>query len=149
MKKFGFIVKTDAYTGNFEREMCAYMTGQIGECEVGKSYVDQEEKPSLDKLFHNILFLPDEHGCCRPVSMLAGDLYFNLKIPHEEQIDSLVIYFNDEPTAEQIEVLKKKAYEFPQVWEENRQVYVKHSRLVKILGFIIVENETTSKTITL
>jgi hypothetical protein len=30
-----FIVDTDSYAGNFERCMCAYMTGQIGECEVG------------------------------------------------------------------------------------------------------------------
>ncbi|MFA5207401.1 MAG: hypothetical protein WC428_01975 [Candidatus Paceibacterota bacterium] len=149
MKKIGFIVKTDAYAGNFEREMCAYMTGQIGECEVGKSYVDQEEKSLLDKLFHNILSLPDDNGCYRPVSILSGDTYFDLKMPQNEKSNSLVIYFDDQLTEVQIEELKKRAYEFPQVWEDNRHVYVKHSRLVKVLGFMIVENETTSKIIIL
>jgi len=33
--RFGFIVDTDSYTGNFEREMCAFMTGHIGKCEKG------------------------------------------------------------------------------------------------------------------
>ena len=31
-----FVIDTDIYAGNFERQMCAYITGQIGECEVGK-----------------------------------------------------------------------------------------------------------------
>jgi hypothetical protein len=31
-----FVVDTDTYAGNFEREMCAYITGQVGECEVGE-----------------------------------------------------------------------------------------------------------------
>ena len=35
---WGFIIDTDQYAGNFERELCAWTTGQIGECEVGKEY---------------------------------------------------------------------------------------------------------------
>ncbi len=31
-----FVIDTDTYAGNFEREMCAYVTGQIGECEVSR-----------------------------------------------------------------------------------------------------------------
>ncbi len=31
-----FVIDTDTYAGSFEREICAYVTGQIGECEVGK-----------------------------------------------------------------------------------------------------------------
>ncbi|KKK83825.1 hypothetical protein LCGC14_2789530, partial [marine sediment metagenome] len=30
-----FIIDTDSYAGNFEREMCAYITGRVGECGVG------------------------------------------------------------------------------------------------------------------
>ena len=39
---YGFIVDTDSYAGNFEREMCAYMTGHIGECSVGEEYASDE-----------------------------------------------------------------------------------------------------------
>lgn len=32
---YTIIVDTNAYSGNFEREMCAFITGQLGECGVG------------------------------------------------------------------------------------------------------------------
>ena len=32
---YEFIIDTEQYSGNFERELCAYMTGQIGGCEKG------------------------------------------------------------------------------------------------------------------
>jgi hypothetical protein len=35
-KLFRLVVDTDSYAGNFERELCAYVTGQIGECGVGE-----------------------------------------------------------------------------------------------------------------
>ena len=31
-----FIIDTNQYAGNFERAMCAYCTGMIGQCEVGE-----------------------------------------------------------------------------------------------------------------
>lgn len=34
-KSYSIVVETDSYAGNFEREMCAFMTGHIGKCEVG------------------------------------------------------------------------------------------------------------------
>lgn len=34
-KSYSIVVETDSYAGNFEREMCAFMTGHIGECEAG------------------------------------------------------------------------------------------------------------------
>jgi hypothetical protein len=63
--EYGFVVDTDKYSGNFEREMCAYMTGHIGECEVG----DKEAKKYLEKysLIEGIISKPDDHGCRRPV----------------------------------------------------------------------------------
>ena len=38
-----FVVDTDTYAGNFEREMCAFMTGITGACGVGKEEVLIEE----------------------------------------------------------------------------------------------------------
>ena len=41
-EKYLFVIDTDSYSGNFEREMCAYCTGQIGDCEVGIEHADNE-----------------------------------------------------------------------------------------------------------
>ena len=41
---YTIIIDTDEYSGNFEREMCAYCTGQVGECEVG-----EEEQAVFDE----------------------------------------------------------------------------------------------------
>lgn len=45
---YGFIIDTDSYSGNFERELCAYVTGHIGDCGTGdteaEEYLKQFEK---------------------------------------------------------------------------------------------------------
>ncbi|MBI4450803.1 hypothetical protein HY642_02400 [Candidatus Woesearchaeota archaeon] len=75
-----FVIDTDTYAGGFEREMCAYITGQIGECEVGKeqALIAQREIPKIvAKLEELIESVPDEHGCCRPVSIFPTPGWFN------------------------------------------------------------------------
>jgi len=37
-----FIVHTDTYSGNFTRQLCAYVTGHLRECERGHEYVKSE-----------------------------------------------------------------------------------------------------------
>lgn len=62
---FKFIIDTDKYSGNFEREMCAYLTGQIGDCGVGAEYRElffKEESINFD----NVINQPDDNGCYRP-----------------------------------------------------------------------------------
>ena len=75
-----FVIDTDKYAGNFEREICAYITGQIGECEVGKenAKLARQEIPDvvarLDELIDSV---PDENGCHRPVSIFPTPGWFN------------------------------------------------------------------------
>jgi hypothetical protein len=73
MKKFDYYIlciDTDQYSGNFEREMCAYATGNVGECEVGR---DQAEKyyteTGKDDSIDEVIEQPDDHGCCRPCAI--------------------------------------------------------------------------------
>ena len=49
--KFAVLIKTDSYAGNFEREMCAHVTGHVGECEVGEEFVDE----NISKLFESVI----------------------------------------------------------------------------------------------
>lgn len=78
-------IDTDQYSGNFEREMCAFVTGQIGECGVGKQFVDgaQEELSEIPlntvdgesiKTIHDwidchIAMEMDDRRCERPASI--------------------------------------------------------------------------------
>ena len=81
-----FIVDTEQYAGNFARELCGYMTGRVGECEVG----DAEAKifnremgtaeDALDDDQHPFQFVveePDEHGCLRPSTSWDTPGWFN------------------------------------------------------------------------
>lgn len=68
---FGFIIHTNQYSGNFEREMCAYLTGKIGECGIGKNFIEQ-----LPIKFDNVLNIEDE-GCLRPCNIYPTEGYYN------------------------------------------------------------------------
>jgi hypothetical protein len=51
-----FVVDTEEYAGNFEREMCAYATGMTGECGVGYEGAKQyAEDMSLELDGHCVL----------------------------------------------------------------------------------------------
>lgn len=64
MKKHSVIIHTNSYTGNFEREMCAYVTGHFGDCEVGSEQVEDGIQEKFEGYIRNE---HDEHGCSRPV----------------------------------------------------------------------------------
>ena len=79
--KYYFIVDTDTYAGNFEREMCAHITGQVGECDVGqdiaKKAKDNIPLDKLDLFEEHIMQEPDEHGCHRPCKIYPTPGYHN------------------------------------------------------------------------
>ncbi len=99
---FIFLIKTNHYAGNFEREMCAFMTGVRGECGVGDIaaglYASKYpgDNPWKDKL----LQLADEHGCYRPVSIWNA---------HSRDV---AIFLEERPSEEEIEFLRKRAFFF-------------------------------------
>jgi len=75
-----FVIDTEQYAGNFERQMAAYCTGVVGECEVGdtEAYVFSQECPEFVEQMENIIaHVPDEHECHRPVSIYATPGWWN------------------------------------------------------------------------
>ncbi len=124
---FGFVVDTDTYAGNFERYMCAYMTGIVGGCGVGDKYVDEsiEEKFKIE-----IAQVCDDNGCYRPCSITGTKKY--------GAYNSVVIYLRENPTQEIIDYLKQKAYEFPKVFLEKKKSYG-NTTLIKVEGFQLLE----------
>jgi hypothetical protein len=88
-----FVVDTNHYAGNFEREMCSYMTGIVGDCGVGREYANRlktETALDPDVFFHNVVQVPDEHGCYRPVVIWPTPGYFNDGMDNEYQIKAYV-----------------------------------------------------------
>lgn len=75
------VIDTDKYAGNFEREMCAYITGVVGECEVGlksKNVAIKElDQETVYWFAHNVAQMPDEHNVKRPCAIRATPGWFN------------------------------------------------------------------------
>lgn len=77
------VVDTEEYSGNFEREMVAWMTGQIGECGVGSRIIEASRLDMSASLRsfcdHHIVRLPDdrEYPCRRPASIWPTPGWFN------------------------------------------------------------------------
>ena len=66
----GFVIDTNSYAGNFERELCAYITGVIGDCEVGKRKIEYDE-------IEGVAQVADEYACYRPCAIYPSNGYFN------------------------------------------------------------------------
>lgn len=202
-KQFGFIVDTNEYSGNFEREMCAFMTGHIGDCGVGEK--EAEEYKEIYEPLIGVEQIEDEHhhDVYRPVAIITTpnvwnnglgfhfvdgqeeealrayqkyvkeekEKWINITEGHrgksvptwtDEAIDkavacykkeiedamnktevekypayqSVLIYFEDVPTEETIEFLKKRAYEYAEQYKRIK---------LEITGFRIYEKEVIIK----
>jgi len=80
--RFAFVIDTERYAGNFERQMCAYVTGALGECKVGRKErgVFREEVKDhgiKDFMMNNIVRCPDDHGVRRPAYVYPTPGWFN------------------------------------------------------------------------
>lgn len=130
------IVQTDQYTGNFERELCAYCTGVIGQCEVGDKqramFIKDYDEEKADAMWELLEQRADDNGCLRPVSMCS---------PGNKNLE---IYFNDRPTQEIIDMIKERAEKFTQEKDWRGK-----PRTMKILGFQMIKESTTTEVIKL
>lgn len=103
-KSYSIVVETDSYAGNFEREMCAFMTGHIGECEVGL----KEQELYLLKYdpIKEITDEADEHGCYRPVEIVCT--------PNCPGYEAFQIFLdnNEIPPDESLAIMKSQALEY-------------------------------------
>lgn len=127
--KYKFIIDTDSYAGNFEREMCAFVTGRVGECEVGEELAVLFEKDY--KPFENVVNVADKRGCCRPC-----EIEFS---PSKSAYCSVAVFFGSRPTKKQINLMKRRAGQFAAArrsfgheWDQNFELEVEGFRLVEV-----------------
>lgn len=87
------IVDTENYAGNFERQMCAFVTGQVGDCGVGESLAKEEIRQGeivyLEWWEKHIVLRDDprfnETVIRRPVAIAATPGWFNSGLGHEHR----------------------------------------------------------------
>lgn len=79
-----FLIETNQYAGNFERQLCAYLTGHYGECGIGVERVNED----IRKIFEDdVIRFSDEYGCLTPCTMWEDNhnevgIFFNKKLDH-------------------------------------------------------------------
>ena len=125
-----YIIDTDKFAGSFEREMCAFITGIIGECGKGSKAAtaaqEELEEEDFQYIEEVILSLPDDHGCNRPVSAFPNPRWYNIgggeeyrydqRTPKEKKVYpaymSVAIFFGVMPPIGLLELMEKRAHEF-------------------------------------
>ena len=129
MTNHSIVIKTNQYAGNFERELCAHLTGIVGECEVGEEYVYGE----ITEIFEQSIDTPaDDNGTRRPVGLGSQN--------EGATSHDVVIYFDSEPTKEQVQVIKERLLTFkPSDWVKD----------LKFKGIELIEYQRTFITIEL
>jgi hypothetical protein len=167
-KEYKIIIDTEQYSGNFEREMCAYVTGIFGECEVGQDLAKfySPEIKSSEWLESEVKKKPDEHGCHRPVSISPTpgwynngrgghfrdskevETYLNRKWPAYLSVE---IYSNTIPPQEVIEEIIERAKNFclnrASIYEKASQYVSENDKKpltftgARIVEVITTENE--------
>ena len=159
-----FLIKTDSYAGNFERALCGYITGMVGECGVGglEAQVFYEEMglvpdgadwdgvsvESIGEDWNNPFALivakrADEHGCCRPAGMCGGDC---VSIPDHGTTTS-AIFFSEKPNPELIQIMCDRAQKYCDDYCPNNPCeYDRHE--IKIQGFELWEEQTKQQQLT-
>lgn len=102
-----FIVDTDTYAGNFERSMVAFMTGLVGECEVGKEDAEiaqRELGAEICEMFEALVEQrSDGDGFPRPASIWRSP---------DKQMNSVVMVLAEVPPPETIALLKARAQRY-------------------------------------
>ena len=148
---FKLIIDTDKYSGNFEREMCSYITGAFDETMVGSELADTFKTEAISEQIKNsvlytrhkefdfdtpacIMTTPNRVNNGLGVNMDASSIEAQ-QLPHTyDAYESVGISFKENPM-QYIEILKERAFSFGKDFD------------IKIVGFRLIETETTINTI--
>ena len=161
-----FVAHTNLYSGNFERQMCAYATGQIGECGVGDDqaeyFVEEVGEEIQEQFYHIMSQESDDRGCQRPCAIWPTPgrfndgmgKHFNVADFDEKNTwqgkqwpayESVAMFFDTRPTPEQIDLMKNRCLDFAANSLHYRGYGEKPE--LKIIGFQLLLRTTKTTTI--
>lgn len=132
---YQFVIDTNSYAGNFERELCAYCTGYWDNETHGETQANifKEEVGDPEEIFDNITYAMNEHGMLTPNTIEIE--------PTTNKYNSVAIFFDKEPTPKQIETIKQRAEKF----SKEGKIF-DHSVNLKILGYRLMQKISEIKT---
>lgn len=164
-----FITDTEQYAGNFEREMCAFMTGMVGECKVGweEAVLFYEQLGLVEKdadwnglnvqnchedfknpFVNFVMNRADEHGCHRPTSIWPTPGWFNDGMGNCSKgegkfsaYQSVAIFFEQKPTQELINLMINRVKAFAK--EHGANKLSQKLQPLTITGFRLISEDTT------
>ena len=128
---YAVLIDTNRYAGNFERELCAYVTGQVGECEVGTPDPDYDYEVE----FSEKVTQTNQDGCWRPCEIAVE--------PTTGLYNTVAIFFNDQPSASLMETIEVRSKNFC----ANHHTWMGKPDPITILNIRLVK-VTTTQTIT-
>ena len=115
-----FVIDTDAYAGNFDRELTAWCTGVVGTCGVGVAYAVRCRKDFPQWVAYCKEWLSQEtggYGGERPSTIFPtpgwssdrdGRVESNTSLPYPSY-QSVAIFFAERPTDEALRFLIQRA----------------------------------------
>lgn len=135
---YGFIVDTNKYAGNFERQLAAWCTGHTSDTSKTTLYASKTTLPEgffcdpdqPDETGSSVLTMPDAHGIFRPCSIFWTPKY--------RKFYSVLMYFLARPTPEEIEWLKTRALSFPAEYVATEPHWTDAATL-QVEGFRLVQ----------
>ncbi len=133
------VIDTNKYSGNFERDMCAYATGQVGECGVGDNQAEiaRREIPEMvGKIEEIIVQIPDEHGCHRPCEIYPTPGWFNSGLGGEfregQEVEALKHYKKATRKCFEEQIKRLKSYKAKDGWTDEIKERDKKRHLERI-----------------
>lgn len=139
------IIDTNAYAGNFERELCAYLTGQIAECYVGREFLRSKNSiKNLDWWNDNISPQEDTEGSefYRPCT--------TWQTGNSKEYKSVAIFVEEFPPQEVMNELLQRAKLF---CADTDKIYAEHKahkssnipKEINVTGYSFVDSEYTKE----
>jgi len=126
--------------------MCAYCTGQIGQCGVGSEFIDEK----IASIFEDFVdcYVMDDDGCGRPASIWSTD--DPERKERKPTYNSVAIFFCQRPTPKQIDIMKTRAKEFAENRpDEEGKSWVEKKHPMEIKGFHLVSQHVRTVSTTL
>lgn len=98
--KWKVVITTNTFATTFENDLCAFVTGQIGQCNVGTEF-----RYKADEEVRNLFEAAMERRMC-------SDDYFRPVYSSLDDSNAFELYFKDKPTDEMMSLLKSGCEDF-------------------------------------
>lgn len=164
--RYYFVVDTDTYSGNFERQLCAYITGRCGDWSpAGRIAEFALKSPEVGDIGQHVIDMNGEYGPV-PVTIVPTPGFYNDGVGNHHRINkkkkplhafpayqSVAIRLDEKPTPEILKAMCRRAREFSAICsaKDYEKIGCDEFDLSNfgIIGFRLIVKKTSTKSIKL